>query len=74
MHRQARGHMAFGHGVHHCVGQHVARIVMRVGFEAAPPRFPALQLAIPAAEVRLRTDTKSSASTNSPVTWSEPTG
>ena len=33
IHRKARGHLSFGHGVHQCLGQQLARIEMRAGFE-----------------------------------------
>ncbi|WP_439663800.1 cytochrome P450 [Lentzea sp. HUAS TT2] len=56
VHRNARGHLAFGHGIHQCLGQQLARIEMRAGFEGLLRRFPGLQLAVPAREVKLRTD------------------
>ncbi|MFD4676586.1 cytochrome P450 [Lentzea sp. NPDC058450] len=56
VHRNARGHLAFGHGVHQCLGQQLARIEMRAGFEGLLRRFPSLHLAVPAREVKLRTD------------------
>ncbi|GAA3459115.1 cytochrome P450 [Saccharothrix longispora] len=54
--RSATGHIAFGHGVHQCLGQQLARIEMRVGYSALFREFPDLRLAVPASEVRLRTD------------------
>ncbi|KOG58982.1 cytochrome P450 [Streptomyces griseoflavus] len=52
--RQGGGHLAFGHGVHQCLGQQLARIELRVAFSALFDRFPALRLAVPAEEVALR--------------------
>ncbi|MEV4310732.1 cytochrome P450 [Actinocrispum sp. NPDC049592] len=69
IHRQARGHLAFGHGVHQCLGQQLARIEMRAGFEGLLRRFPALQLAVPAREVKLRTDMNIYGVHALPVTW-----
>ncbi|MFI9232244.1 cytochrome P450 [Streptomyces rimosus] len=52
--RQGGGHLAFGHGVHQCLGQQLARIELRVAFSALFDRFPTLRLAVPAEEVELR--------------------
>jgi cytochrome P450 len=43
--RGAPGHVAFGHGVHHCIGAPLARMEMRVAFPALLRRFPGLALA-----------------------------
>ncbi|WP_280269546.1 cytochrome P450 [Nocardia wallacei] len=53
--RRATGHLAFSHGIHQCLGQQLARIELRVAFPALLRQFPTLRLAVPAAEVRLRT-------------------
>ncbi|MGW0710485.1 cytochrome P450, partial [Streptomyces sp. NPDC002643] len=45
--RGAVGHLAFGHGVHHCLGAPLARLEMRVAFPALLRRFPGLALADP---------------------------
>ncbi|WP_040782693.1 cytochrome P450 [Nocardia pneumoniae] len=70
-HRKARGHLSFGHGVHQCLGQQLARIEMRAGFAGLLRRFPTLELAIPAGEVRLRTDMNIYGVHELPVTWTE---
>jgi cytochrome P450 len=36
------GHLAFGHGVHHCLGAPLARMEMRIAFPALLRRFPTL--------------------------------
>ncbi|MEU1806099.1 cytochrome P450 [Streptomyces sp. NPDC019937] len=69
IHRKARGHLSFGHGVHQCLGQQLARIEMRAGFDGLLRRFPTLALAIPADEVRLRTDMNIYGVHELPVTW-----
>jgi cytochrome P450 len=43
--RGAPGHVAFGHGVHHCIGAPLAPMEMRVAFPALLRRFPGLALA-----------------------------
>ena len=72
IHRKARGHLSFGHGVHQCLGQQLARIEMRAGFDGLLRRFPTLALAVPADEVRLRTDMNIYGVHELPVTWAEP--
>ncbi|MGW4327400.1 cytochrome P450 [Nocardia sp. NPDC004573] len=74
IHRKARGHLSFGHGVHQCLGQQLARIEMRAGFAGLLRRFPTLELAIPAGEVRLRTDMNIYGVHELPVTWTESGG
>ncbi|PRX99009.1 cytochrome P450 [Allonocardiopsis opalescens] len=68
--RQAGGHLAFGHGVHLCLGAQLARVEMRVAFPALFDRFPTLRLAVPADEVDLRSETADVYGVKSlPVTW-----
>ncbi len=69
VHRNARGHLAFGHGVHQCLGQQLARVEMRAGFEGLLRRFPGLRLAVPAGEVKLRTNMNIYGVHALPVTW-----
>jgi cytochrome P450 len=52
--RRAAGHLGFGHGVHQCLGQQLARIELRVAFPLLLARFPALRLAVAPEEVPLR--------------------
>ena len=68
--RQDGGHLAFGHGIHQCLGQQLARVEMRVAFPALVNRFPTLRLAVPAEEVALRPETADIYGVKSlPVTW-----
>ncbi|GAB2745863.1 cytochrome P450 [Amycolatopsis magusensis] len=69
--RTARGHLSFGHGIHQCLGQQLARIEMRAGFEGLVRRFPDLALAVPADEVKLRTDMNIYGVHELPVTWTK---
>lgn len=52
--RGAAGHLAFGHGVHHCLGAPLARMEMRIAFPALLRRFPTLALAEPFEDVQFR--------------------
>jgi cytochrome P450 len=52
--RDASGHVAFGHGIHHCLGAPLARLEGEVAFGALLPRFPGLSLAVPPSELRWR--------------------
>ncbi|MFH9426490.1 cytochrome P450 [Streptomyces sp. NPDC017529] len=52
--RENNNHMAFGHGIHHCVGAALARMELRIAFTRLLERFPGLRLAVPAEEVRYR--------------------
>ncbi|MEV7005185.1 cytochrome P450 [Streptosporangium sp. NPDC051022] len=68
--RQNSGHLAFGHGIHQCLGQQLARVEMRVALPALVNRFPTLRLAVPAEEVVLRPETADIHGVKSlPVTW-----
>jgi cytochrome P450 len=69
--RKARGHLSFGHGIHQCLGQQLARIEMRAGFAGLLRRFPTLKLAIPASQVKLKTDMNIYGVHELPVTWTE---
>ncbi|WP_105967725.1 cytochrome P450 family protein [Streptomyces geranii] len=44
--RSATGHLAFGHGIHHCVGAPLARAESEIAFGRLLNRFPVLNLAI----------------------------
>jgi cytochrome P450 len=66
---EARRHLAFGHGVHQCLGQQLARIEMRIGYRRLFERFPGLRLAVPAAEVPLKERAAVYGVESLPVTW-----
>ena len=45
--RDAPAHLAFGHGLHRCVGAELARTELRIAYPALARRFPDLRLAVP---------------------------
>jgi cytochrome P450 len=67
--RQATGHLSFGHGIHQCLGQQLARVEMRVAFPALVTRFPTLRLAVPAEDVPLRSTMNIEGVYQLPVAW-----
>ncbi|NUT44823.1 MAG: cytochrome P450 [Thermoactinospora sp.] len=50
--RGAPGHVAFGHGVHHCLGAPLARMEMKIAFPALFERFPGLHATAATPEFR----------------------
>jgi cytochrome P450 len=52
--RDAGGHVAFGHGIHYCLGAPLARLEGEVAFGALLSRFPRLSLAADLATLRWR--------------------
>jgi cytochrome P450 len=40
-------HLAFGHGIHFCLGAPLARMEAQIGFTSLLRRFPQLRLAVP---------------------------
>ena len=48
------GHLAFGHGIHRCIGAELARMELRIVLPALFRRFPDLALAVPPQELSFR--------------------
>ncbi|MGN9908881.1 cytochrome P450 [Phytohabitans sp. LJ34] len=67
--RSATGHIGFGHGVHQCLGQQLARIEMRIAYSALFARFPGLRLAAPPDQVPMRSDMAVYGVHRLPVSW-----
>lgn len=67
--RETSGHVAFGFGVHQCLGQNLARVELRAGLSALLNAFPDLRLAVAAEEVPLRLKGSVFAVKSLPVTW-----
>ncbi|MCF3962080.1 cytochrome P450 family protein [Streptomyces fuscigenes] len=52
--RDASGQLAFGHGVHRCVGAQLARAEAEIALGSVLTRFPGCRLAVPVQELRWR--------------------
>ncbi|MEU9700204.1 cytochrome P450 [Streptomyces sp. NPDC047981] len=50
--RPAKDHLAFGHGVHFCLGAPLARLELATGLRKLFTRFPDLELAVPADQLK----------------------
>ena len=67
--RDAARHLAFGFGIHQCLGQTLARIELRIVFETILRRLPALRLAVPADALRFKDDMQIYGVHALPVAW-----
>jgi cytochrome P450 len=67
--RDVRGHLAFGHGVHQCLGQVLARAELRIALPTLLRRLPGLRLAVPVEELRFREDMSIYGVHELPVAW-----
>jgi cytochrome P450 RapN len=67
--RETNPHIAFGHGVHHCLGAPLARLELRMAVGTLVRRLPGLRLAVPADEVPWRADRLVRGVRALPVTW-----
>lgn len=66
--RAENRHIAFGHGIHRCLGAPLARVELQVAFGALLHRFPALRLAAPEEQLTWGTGMLRGV-TALPVTW-----
>jgi cytochrome P450 len=55
--RDSSGHLAFGHGIHYCLGAPLARLEAQIAFGALLDRFGSMRLAVPADSLRWRPST-----------------
>jgi cytochrome P450 len=69
IHRDARRHVAFGYGIHQCLGQNLARLELEVVFASLFTRIPDLRLAVPAGELSSSEDGAFHGVDEVPVTW-----
>ncbi|MCU1681802.1 MAG: cytochrome [Amycolatopsis sp.] len=69
IHRTARHHVAFGYGVHQCLGQPLVRVELQVVYSTLYRRIPTLALAVPLAELNFKEDMLVYGVHELPVTW-----
>jgi cytochrome P450 len=67
--RKTRHHLAFGYGIHQCLGQPLARVELSVVYATLYRRIPTLKLAIPLEEVPYKYDNVVYGVDELPVTW-----
>jgi cytochrome P450 len=67
--RDARRHLAFGYGIHVCLGQPLARAELQIALPALFARFPKLRIAVPFEEIAFREATAVYGVSELPVTW-----
>lgn len=67
--RGARNHVAFGYGMHQCLGANLARLQLSVALPTLLRRIPTLRLAAPLAELPFADDSDVYGMERLPVTW-----
>jgi cytochrome P450 len=67
--RDAGGHVAFGYGIHQCLGQVLARAELQIVLRTIFGRLPALRLAVPFEELHFRHDMFVYGIYELPLTW-----
>lgn len=67
--RNARNHVAFGFGIHQCLGQNLARAELEIALPALFERLPGLRLAVPAEDVPFKPGDTIQGLLELPVTW-----
>ncbi|HEX6473447.1 MAG TPA: cytochrome P450 [Streptosporangiaceae bacterium] len=66
---RARRHLTFGHGVHKCLGQWLARAELQVALAGLARRVPTLRLTVPLEKISFKEDTHIFGVHELPVTW-----
>ena len=67
--RETAVELAFGFGVHQCIGQNLARTELQIALATLARRLPGLRLAVPAEELRFQYQQEIYGIDELPVTW-----
>ncbi|TQK44488.1 pentalenic acid synthase [Streptomyces sp. SLBN-118] len=68
-HRSPRHHVAFGYGIHQCLGQNLARAEMEIALRTLFDRLPGLRLAAPAEHIPFKPGDTIQGMLELPVAW-----
>jgi cytochrome P450 len=69
--RQASHHIAFGFGIHQCLGQALARMELQVAYTTLFRRLPELRLSVPIEEIQFKSEMIVYGVKELPITWKE---
>lgn len=72
IHRNTRGHVGFGYGIHQCIGLNLARLELQIALPSLARRMPDLRLAIPAEQLKFKGAHAIYGIDELPVTWDQP--
>ncbi|MDT7784636.1 MAG: hypothetical protein QOF58_3055 [Pseudonocardiales bacterium] len=67
--RNARSHVAFGFGIHQCLGQALARLELQIALPTLLRRLPNLRLAVPIEQIKYRHGLTTYGVHELPVAW-----
>ncbi|WP_438023604.1 cytochrome P450 [Sorangium sp. So ce233] len=69
IHRSARHHLAFGYGIHRCLGQNLARAELEIGYRTLFERLPALRIVGDVEALPFKYDRRTFGLYRLPVAW-----
>ena len=69
--RKNNRHLAFGHGIHYCLGAPLARVEGKIALQTLFGRFPDLRLAVPESELEWRSGVLFRGLKRLPLLWKD---